>query len=243
MTGTVLAALSAYTPLDLVLVFFAAIIVPAQSALSVRTLARTPRSELHMVRCYWLVIARAVMLSALVLFDWHWAGRPLSTLGLDIPIGLWGRAGFAVDAAIVLYAAYSLLLRKPSAERVASMRQRLDEMRIVPQTRAEFLLFPVMAIVASPFEELLFRGFLIWFFAGFAGLWGAVLVTSLLFGLGHAYQGWFGILRTGLIGLAFGIAYALTHSLWWLMAAHAIFNIFGGLFAWRLARLSPQPAQ
>ena len=99
-----------------------------------------------------------------------------------------------------------------------------------------------MAVTASPFEELLCRGFLMWFFAPFAGLWCAAALSSLLFGIGHAYQGWRGILRTTLIGLAFATAYALTHSLWWLMVAHIAFNLLGGLFAWRLKRWKPSEA-
>jgi len=65
------------------------------------------------------------------------------------------------------------------------------------------------------------------------------MISSVLFGFGHAYQCWIGMLRTAFIGLAFAIAYALTHSLWWLMLAHIAVNLFGGLFAWKLMRQSP----
>jgi CAAX protease family protein len=87
-----------------------------------------------------------------------------------------------------------------------------------------------MALVGSVTEEILYRGFL----TLLAGLWGAVLISSIAFGLGHIYQGWMGVVRTSCIGLAFGVAYALTNSLWWLMLAHTMFKSFGGLVAWRL---------
>ncbi len=235
--------LSLYNPLDLLLVAFAVIAIPVQSAISARMFARTPRSEQNLVGRYWFTISRAVLVSLLILFDWHWAARPWSALGLDIPVGFWGRVGFGLDAVLVGYYVFGLLLRKLSPERIASARSRLDSYRILPRTQGEFMLFQLMAIVASPFEELLFRGFLIWFFTPFAGLWGAVLISSLIFGLGHVYQGWLGLPRTGLIGLAFGIAYALTHSLWWLMLAHMAGNFFGGLFQRRLMRLAPAPAE
>jgi uncharacterized protein len=232
-----------YNLLDLALVTLAAVAMPVQSLLSQRTLARTPRAELNLVRRYWFIIARGVLISLLILFDWWWMGRPWTTLGLDFPIGFRGRLGFGFDAVLTCYYTYALLLQKLSAERLVFVRQRLANARIMPQTRAEMAIFPLVVILASPFEELLFRAFLIWFIAPFAGLWGAVLLSSTIFGLGHAYQGWFGILRTAFIGLAFATGYALTHSLWWLILAHVMVNLFGDLFARRLARLSPATAQ
>jgi membrane protease YdiL (CAAX protease family) len=230
-----------FTWLDLV-VFGVAIALLARLAISSSRIGRTPRSERNVMRKYYVTTANAALTSALVLFAWYSSGRPFSALGLDLPIGIPGRIGFGLDAVLVCYFAYKILLENQYAERNASMQQRLDALHIMPQTRAEFLFWPVMALVASPFEELLFRGFLIWFFASLVGLWGAVLLSSALFGLAHAYQGWRGILRTGLIGLGFGAAYALTQSLWWLMVAHIVLNLYGGLLAAKLMRLSPAPA-
>jgi uncharacterized protein len=235
--------MTAYNPLDLVLVAIAVVAMPVHSVLSRRMFARTPRSAFNLVRRYWFIIARSVLVSILILFDWRWAGRSCTTLGLDLPIGFWGRFGFGFDAVLACCCTYGLLLRKLSGERLVFARQRLNSYRIMPHTRAELAVFPLVAIFASPFEELLFRGFLIWFIAPFAGLWGAVLLSSAVFGIVHAYQGWFGILRTAFIGLAFAIGYALTHSLWWLILAHVMVNLFGALFARRVIRLSPAAVQ
>ena len=231
----------AYNPIDLLL-FVAVLVGVAYAPISGTRLARTPPNEVNLIRRYWQTIGRAVLVSLVILFDWHWASRPWAALGLDIPIGLWGRVGFGLDAVIVFIYGYWLLLRKFTPERAESSRRLLESLRILPRTRSELRLFSLMAVTASPFEELLCRGFLMWFFAPFAGLWGAAALSSLLFGIGHAYQGWRGILRTTLIGLAFATAYALTHSLWWLMVAHIAFNLLGGLFAWRLKRWKPSEA-
>jgi membrane protease YdiL (CAAX protease family) len=233
--------LSVYNPFDLLLIV-AVLAFAAYAPIAGRKLARTPPAQLNLIRRYWLTTGRAVLVSLVILIDWRWAGRPWATLGFDIPVGLWGRVGFAVDAAIVVFYAYMLLLRKLTSDRAASARRSLDKLHILPRTPGELAVFCIVAMIASPFEELLFRGFLIWFFAPVAGIWGAVVLSSVLFGVGHAYQGWRGILRTSLIGLAFAIAYVLTHSLWWLMLAHIAFNLSGGLFAWRLKYLEASEA-
>ncbi|HXI87266.1 MAG TPA: CPBP family intramembrane glutamic endopeptidase [Parvularculaceae bacterium] len=230
--------MSAYSVLDFFLAAFAVFFVPVQAALAGRNYARTPRSELNLAGRYRFAILRNLALIILIVLDWHWTKRSLSALGLDIPIGFWGRAGFVFDVVLACYYVYGLLLRKFTSERLAILRKRLEGYRILPQTREEFFYFPILGVTGGIFEELLYRGFLIWFLTPFAGLYGAVVISSVIFGFGHAYQGWRGVLRTALIGLAFGIGYALTHSLWWLMAAHVLIGLFADLIALRLKRLA-----
>jgi membrane protease YdiL (CAAX protease family) len=65
---------------------------------------------------------------------------------------------------------------------------------------------------------------------------GAVVLSTIVFAIGHLYQGWRGMLRAGGIGLAFAIWYVESGSLWWLMALHTLIDLFGGMLAWRLLR-------
>ena len=58
--------------------------------------------------------------------------------------------------------------------------------------------------------------------------WGAVIVSSVFFGLGHSYQGAAGILRTGLAGLGFGVFYLFTGSIWLPIVGHALLDILQG---------------
>lgn len=231
--------ISQFTTLDLVLVFLLVAVIPVQSALTGRSLARAPRGELHLARRFSFSIARAVLLCVLVLLDWRLAGRSLASLGFDIPIGFRGRVGLGLDVVLIGVLAFEQLWRKPPPARLESVRRQMEKLPFLPRTRAQFRLYALTALIVSPAEELLFRGFLFWVFASLGGVWAGALVSSAVFGLGHAYQGGKGILRTALVGLVFAIGFVLTHSLWWLMIAHITINLMSGLFAQRVMRLSP----
>src|SRR5712692_10095699 len=74
--------------------------------------------------------------------------------------------------------------------------------RILPQSAVELLPYLALAITAGLCEEFLYRGFAMAVLTrvGFKD-WAVVLVSSVLFGLAHSYQGRGGMVMTLLIGL------------------------------------------
>ncbi len=229
--------------LDALLVAVAAVALPAWSFVTGRWRAGRPRSERKLFQRYWLIAIRGVALSALVVFVWGKAGRPFSTLGLDVPVGVAGRVGLVIDVVIAGYYLFKVQFSRRSPEQLATTRDRLRRLGsydMLPQTPREFAIYPIAAVAGSTCEELLYRGFLITTLRPAISTTGAVLVSSALFGLGHAYQGWLGILRTTVIGLGLGVAFALTSSLWWLIIAHSVANLSGVLLARRMLVESPE---
>ena len=59
-------------------------------------------------------------------------------------------------------------------------------------------------------------------------MWAVVGVSALVFGLGHSYQGFGGIVRVTLVGIVFGGYYLLTGSIWLPILAHALLDILQG---------------
>src|SRR5262249_12587948 len=108
-------------------------------------------------------------------------------------------------------------------------------------TSREVVTYFVAAFVGSNFEELLYRGYLLGVFAPSFGWPAAVSASSVLFGLAHLYQGTLGVVRTTIIGLAFGVGFGITHSLWWLLIAHTSVNLSGILLARRILSRSLEP--
>jgi membrane protease YdiL (CAAX protease family) len=55
-----------------------------------------------------------------------------------------------------------------------------------------------------------------------------VLVSSVAFGLAHSYQGLGGIMRTGLVGLAFGALFVFSGSIWLPIVGHILVDVLQG---------------
>ena len=60
----------------------------------------------------------------------------------------------------------------------------------------------------------------------------AVVLSAVLFGMAHSYQGWNGGLRAGVVGLIFALSYVLTGSLWIPILLHIVVDIHSGLVGW-----------
>lgn len=107
--------------------------------------------------------------------------------------------------------------------------RRLAE-RILPQSGKELSLYLLLALTAGICEEFLYRGFTMAALTA-RGLpaWSVVLLSSILFGLAHAYQGRGGVLSTLIIGTVFGAARIGYDSLLPVMAWHAAFDAVAGL--------------
>src|SRR6184192_4894117 len=92
--------------------------------------------------------------------------------------------------------------------------------RILPQSGVELLPYLALAITAGLCEEFLYRGFAM-AVLDHVGLraWAGILLSSVLFGLAHSYQGRGGIVMTFLIGLILGtsrLAYgSLVPAIFW----------------------------
>jgi len=104
--------------------------------------------------------------------------------------------------------------------------------RILPHSTVELLPYLALAITAGLCEEFLYRGFGMAVFSrlGLQG-WEVVLLTSILFGLAHSYQGRGGIVMTLLIGLILGmsrIAYdSLLPAVFWHSAVDVVAGTVG----------------
>jgi membrane protease YdiL (CAAX protease family) len=101
---------------------------------------------------------------------------------------------------------------------------------LLPATRWESGLWILVSVAAGICEELVYRGYLqrqLW--ALTKSLPVGIVLQSLVFGVGHIYQGWKPALVTAIYGLLLGLVAAWRRSVIPGAIAHAIVDIVNGL--------------
>ncbi|WP_348264149.1 CPBP family intramembrane metalloprotease [Telmatobacter sp. DSM 110680] len=170
-----------------------------------------------------------------LLIYWAFAGRSLADLHLigDIPLRL-GLGVVYVAALIgVLVRQRRALLARP--DRRARVRKALQHAEpLLPHTQPERRLFWLVSATAGCCEEIFYRGFLTWYLSIWTGPVAAVVLASLLFGIGHIYLGLSQVPKTALVGLILAVVVALTGSLWPAMILHAAVDWNSGEMAFKL---------
>jgi len=148
----------------------------------------------------------------------------------------WGRTVLLGIVAGIGYQGFSLYVAEPALARVTG---RLPDVSLFAPLagNVHFLLISLAVAwtLAACGEEFVFRGYLLTRVARALGgaprAWlGALMVTSILFGVGHAYQGLSGMITAGLGGFVFGLLYLATgRNLWVSVVAHGTMDTVGFL--------------
>ena len=189
---------------------------------------------------YLWTIAMEWGLTLALLAWWQWTARPLPALGVVLPegAGAWwtllvctGGIGFYAQQARTVVAS-------PDAQ--ASLRKQIESQpnvrMILPATVREARVFGGVAITAGICEEVLYRGYLLWYLQSLGLGHGAVVVAIVAFGLAHLFQGIRGIVGTGVMGAVFMGPYLLTGSLVAPIVLHATVDLANGLMVYRLVQ-------
>jgi len=148
----------------------------------------------------------------------------------------WARTVLVGIGAGMGYQGFSLVVVEPALARLTG---RLPDVSLfAPLAGNVHLLLISLAVawtLAAFGEEFVYRGYLLTRIARALGgaprAWvGALTVTSILFGVGHAYQGWSGMITAGLGGFVFGLLYLATgRNLWVAVIAHGTMDTVGFL--------------
>ena len=100
---------------------------------------------------------------------------------------------------------------------------------LLPETAKERGVFALLSVAAGFGEEVAYRGYAIPVLTPITGVGGAVLITSLVFGGMHAYQGLFGIIRTMTMGVILAGGFLVSGSVLPCILAHTLIDIIAGI--------------
>ncbi|WP_439566586.1 lysostaphin resistance A-like protein, partial [Gloeocapsopsis crepidinum] len=91
------------------------------------------------------------------------------------------------------------------------------------QDQVALAIFFFTAAIAAPiFEELLFRGFLLPSLTRYVSVWGAIVLSSLLFAVAHLSVA--EILPLTVLGMVLGVVYTRSRNLLAPMLLHSLWN-------------------
>jgi len=155
-----------------------------------------------------------------------WRKQSWRGLGLLPPRPLDALRGLlAVGCIFALNALLSMLAAHFVPAPVEAHQQRLIDFAEMLTSGLPFGGVAATMLFVGFYEEMVARGFLLTRCRTLVGgSVGPVLLSSLLFGLGHAYQGWVGVLQTMLVGVVLATLTLRWGTLWPAIFAHAMLN-------------------
>lgn len=210
--------------------------LPVRAYFSMRALRASDESQLVALRRrLWTnaILSQWVLAGCVIaLTVFHARGWASLLLVLKANAGLLGvLVGLATMISLVVRQRGSITSDPAVRDRV---RERLANVkRLLPASRAEYAHFAVLAWTAGLCEELLFRGYLLWYGSQFMPVLWAAGLQAVLFGVAHFYQGPNGIVRTGFAGVFFTLVTLVTGSIWPAMLIHALMDLNAGDMALR----------
>jgi membrane protease YdiL (CAAX protease family) len=202
-----------------------------------RIAAGQPVDRLHVYRNtmigHWTLLVMASLL-------WWTAGRPWSGLGLywsSDPAWAIGVAGAFVVLAILVLLRQLREVGLTDGLTASRLHDRLGSLEaVVPRTAPELRRFYAVSFTAGVVEEVLWRGYLIWYLSQFWSLGIAALASTLAFGVAHGYQGWRQVPSIIAVGAALAGLYLLTGTLWASIALHIAIDVLQGRLGYEITR-------
>jgi membrane protease YdiL (CAAX protease family) len=158
----------------------------------------------------WLVGTRDGGSAAIGLVSLPWLALVAWTVGLTV-------------GAMVIILIFREIAQRTGANESPLLRD------LMPRTREEKRVFALLSVAAGVGEEIAYRGYAILMLAPLIGVGGAAVLTSLVFGALHGYQGWLGTVRTAAMGGFLAWGFIASGSLWPAIVAHTAIDLLAGI--------------
>jgi CAAX protease family protein len=181
------------------------------------------------LRVYRKTIIMEWGVSVVLLGLWLSLGRGWSDVGLVPRAVGWQWLAIAASMVATVILVWQSLRAAGNSDQLQKLRDELGCLEdFVPHNDAELRRFQWLSVTAGICEEILYRGLLLGALSSAVGLWPAALLSSVIFGFGHSYQGVGGILRTAAVGFVLALVVVFSGSLFVAMLAHAVLDIAQG---------------
>jgi membrane protease YdiL (CAAX protease family) len=215
------------------LALFLIVVAPVWDHFATKRLKASEESRVK-IAYYRAIVIIGWIATVIALVTVGWRAILTFDAGATSPSWLPLRGGAHTFVAGVLIALLLLIaLSALQARRSAAIQEKMEKafLRlsfILPLTGEERTWWIFVSLTAGICEEILYRGFLIhYFFAApfHAPLAVALIVSSVIFGAVHLYQGIAGVISTAILGLIFSAIFLTTGTLVVPMILHALIDL------------------
>lgn len=203
-----------------------AVLLVAVPGLSLAQLPLIGQVPLERMEAYWSSIVTLWLLGTASWFVGTRGGGGPEAVGL---VGIPALALLLWSLGLVVGGLLTILVFRQLSIWTGTLDSRLLR-QLLPRTRQERTIFGVLSLAAGLGEEISYRGYALTALIPFVGAPGAALVTSVVFGALHGYQGFLGILRTGAMGGMLAWGFLASGSLWPAIVAHMAIDLIAGLW-------------
>jgi membrane protease YdiL (CAAX protease family) len=179
--------------------------------------------ELSLFLYVWLFGLRRTRTSLRVLIGGRWSSVEDVIRDVGVAIVFWVFVGAAL-----------LIAGRILGENTAGLRSMKP---LLPQGPLEMAVWAILCATAGFCEEFVFRGYFQRQFLAITGeINAAIILQAVVFGLGHMYEGWKGVVTIMVYGALFGILASMRRSLRPGMLQHTGQDLFSGLLGSVLAK-------
>lgn len=187
-----------------------------------------------------------VMLWVFALFTlWVWAneGRSFADLGFTDGLQGAGPTVWLVTLAVCGLLVWQAIRAGRNLDSARSIMKSLAKedgvSDVMPRTPEDYRLFKLVSVTAGITEEIMFRGFLIWFFANWMPVWAAAVLSVVAFMLAHLYQkSVTALAQVGGIAIALTLVYLQSGSLLPAILLHIVIDLTSNATIWRARKLT-----
>ena len=181
-------------------------------------------------------------LTPVLLTVWLLMGRAWADIGLLPEAGGWQWLAIVAGLAMAAAVAWFSWRASRDPEQLESIREQVGRLDVVvPHSPPEMRRFNWVSLTAGICEEIRYRGLLLAALTAVVGMWPAVLLSSVAFGIGHSYQGPGGVLKTGAIGLVMALVTVFSGSLFVPIILHAVIDLAQGRLLYRVMLFAERP--
>ena len=209
------------------------LLLPAYSTRSIGHVLEKIRKggEPARIWAYRQTILTWLSLTVILIAMWSALGRDWAAIGFQLPAPgplLVGLAASALFLAVILTPLRNL---SKSDISVQEFEQQLGKVAtLLPRSGKEGSWFFRLSVNAGITEEIIFRGYLIWYLQHFLPLLWSAVIAAVLFGLGHLYQGVKQLPGLLLVSAVAVTLYVYTESLLVPVILHIVLDALQGRF-------------